>query len=88
MIKWNEVLSQLTLLGQLGLSLAMPLLMSLAGCYLAVSKLHAPLWVYLPGMILGLGASFMTAYKMYQSVTKKGKKPRRRKEERSFNKHF
>ena len=59
---WNEILAQLTMLGQLGLSLATPILMC-------------------------LGASFMTAYKVYLSVTNKEKKPRRGKEERSFNGH-
>ncbi|MBE5999295.1 MAG: AtpZ/AtpI family protein [Eubacteriales bacterium] len=87
-MKWNEILPHLTLLGQLGLSLATPVLLCLGGCYLAVTKLHAPLWVYLPGMILGLGASFMTAYKVYLSVTGKEKKPRRGENERSFNRHF
>ena len=84
---WNEILAQLTMLGQLGLSLATPILMCLAICYLLCTRLHAPLWIYLPGMILGLGASFMTAYKVYLSVTNKEKKPRRGKEERSFNGH-
>ena len=60
---WNEILAQLTMLGQLGLSLATPILMCLAVCYL------------------------MTAYKVYLSVTNKAKKPRRGKEERSFNGH-
>lgn len=85
---WNEILAQLTLLGQLGLSLATPILMCLAACYLLCTRLNAPLWIYLPGMILGLGASFMTAYKVYLSVTRKEEKRRRGKHERSFNGHF
>ncbi len=87
-MKWNEIFAQLTLLGQLGLSLAMPLLMCLAACYLLCSRLHAPLWIYLPGMILGLGASFMTAYKMYLAVTRREKKRPRDPEEKSFNQHI
>ena len=50
-MKWNEILAQLTLLGQLGLSLAMPILMCLGACYLLCTRLNAPLWIYLPGMI-------------------------------------
>lgn len=86
-MKWNEIFAQLTLLGQLGLSLAMPLLMCLGACYLLCTRLHVGMWVYLPGMILGLGASFMTAYKVYLAVTKKEKKSERGVYERSFNKH-
>ena len=87
MVKWNEILAQLTLLGQLGLSLATPILMCLGACYLACTRLHAPLWIYLPGMILGLGASFMTAYKVYLAVTRKEKKQQRGAHERAFNEH-
>ena len=85
---WNEILAQLTMLGQLGLSLATPILMCLAVCYLLCTRLHAPLWIYLPGMILGLGASFMTAYKVYLAVTGKEKKTGRGDQEKSFNKHL
>lgn len=87
MTRWNEIFAQLTMLGQLGLSLAMPLLMCLAACYLLCTRLQAPLWVYLPGMVLGLGASFMTAYKVYLSVTRRQKKPKRGAHERAFNEH-
>ena len=87
-MKWNEIFAQLTMLGQLGLSLAMPLLMSLGACYLLCTRLHVGLWVYLPGMILGIGASFMTAYKVYLAVTRREKKPKRGEHEQSFNRHF
>lgn len=87
-MKWNEIFAQLTMLGQLGLSLAMPMLMSLGACYLLCTRLHAPLWIYLPGMILGLGASFMTAYKVYLAVTRKEKRNRRGAHEKSFSRHM
>lgn len=87
-MKWNEIFAQLTMLGQLGLSLAMPMLMSLGGCYLLCTRLHAPLWIYLPGIILGIGASFMTAYKVYLAVTGREKKMRRGESEKSFNRHI
>ena len=87
-MKWNEILAQLTLLGQLGLSLAMPILMCLGACYLLCTRLNAPLWIYLPGMILGIGASFMTAYKVYLAVTRKEKRDLRDPDERSYNRHM
>lgn len=87
-MKWNQIFAQLTLLAQLGLSLAMPLLMCLAGCYMLCTRFGVGLWIYLPGMILGLGASFMTAYKVYLAVTGKEKKTGRGNREKSFNKHL
>ena len=87
-MKWNEIFAQLTFLGQLGLSIAMPMLMSLGACYLLCTRLHVGLWVYLPGMILGIGASFMTAYKVYLAVTKKETKRKRGLEEKSYNRHI
>ena len=84
----DEILAQLTLLGQLGLSLAMPILMCLGACYLLCTRLNAPLWIYLPGMILGIGASFMTAYKVYLAVTRKEKRDPRDPDERSYNRHM
>ena len=86
--EWSRILTQITLLGQLGLSLVTPPLMCLAACYFLCTRLHAPLWIYLPGMILGLGASFMTAYKVYTSVMNGEKKARRGSSERSFNRHL
>ena len=87
-MKWNQIFAQLTLLAQLGLSLAMPLLMCLGACYLLCTRLGVGLWVYLPGMILGLGASFMTAYKVYLSVTGREKKQKRGENEKNYNRHI
>ena len=86
-MKWNEIFAQLALLGQLGLSLAMPILMCLGACYLLCTRLGIGLWVYLPGMILGLGASFMTAYKVYLSVTRRGKDDGSSSRGPAFNEH-
>ena len=87
-MKWNEIFAQLTMLAQLGLSLATPLLICLAVCYLLCTRLGFGLLVYIPGMIMGLGASFMTAYKVYLSVTGRQKKRERGEKEVSFNKHI
>ena len=87
-MKWGDIFAQLTLLAQLGLSLATPILMCLAVCYLLCTRLGVGLWVYLPGMILGIGASFMTAYKVYLSVTGKEKKMKRGENEKYCNKHI
>ena len=89
MKRMSEIFGQLAMIGQLGLSLIMPLLMCLFACYLLCSKLSVGAWVYIPGFILGLGGSMMTAYKVYLAVLKKeSKKKSRSNNEISFNKHF
>ena len=84
-MKITQVMRNLSLIGQLGLSIAAPILMCLGAAYLAAEKLGIGLWIYLPALVLGLGSSFMTAYKVYLSATKDGKKKRRRA---AFNKHY
>ena len=74
------------MLGQLGLSLMMPLLICLGICYLLTTKAGLGLWIYFPGFIFGLGGSFMTAYKMWQSVSARERK-KGEKEPPAFNRH-
>ena len=89
MKRMSEIFGQLAMIGQLGLSLIMPLLMCLFACYLLCSKLSVGAWVYIPGFILGLGGSMTTAYKVYLAVLKKeSKKKSRSDNEISFNKHI
>ena len=83
---WVEISQRLIMLGQLGLSLMMPILICLGICYLLVTKAGLGLWIYIPGFIFGLGASFMTAYKMWLSVTAKEKK-KAQEEPPAFNWH-
>ncbi|WP_242835960.1 AtpZ/AtpI family protein [Butyrivibrio sp. FCS014] len=86
----SKLIGQFAMVGQLGLSLLMPLLMCLFACYLLVTKLSVGVWVYIPGFILGLGASWMTAYKVYLSVVHKEdkKKLKRDPNEVNFSKHI
>lgn len=77
----------ITMVGQLGLSLAMPLLICIFVCYELCTRAGVGVWVYLPGILFGLGSSFMTAYKVYLAVTKKNKKRERGENEVSFNRH-
>ena len=62
-----KMLNNLALVGQFGLSLMMPVIMCVFVCYFLCSKGIAGEWVYIPGFILGLGASFMTAYKFIEN---------------------
>ncbi len=87
MKRMSEILGQFAMVGQLGLSLLMPLLMCLVGCYLLCSKLSIGAWVYIPGFILGLGGSITTAYKVYLQVINKEEKKKKSNKEVSFNRH-
>jgi hypothetical protein len=83
----SRVLRNLSMIGQFGLSLATPTLMCLLSAYWLNTRIGSPLWIYIPALILGLGASFMTAWKLYQSIMQK-----RKKEDSSgktaFNRHY
>ena len=86
MRNWVTISQRLIMIGQLGLSLLMPLLMCMGGCYLLTTRLGIGLWIYFPGFIFGLGGSFMTAYKLWLSINAKEKK-RGESEPTSFNNH-
>ena len=64
----QRVLRQLSLIGQLGLSVVTPILMCLLVCWLLTTRAGAGTWVYIPGFILGLGSAFVSVWKVYQSV--------------------
>ena len=83
---WVNISQRLIMLGQLGLSLIMPLLICLGICHLLTTKAGLGLWIYFPGFIFGLGGSFMTAYKMWQSVSARERK-KGEKEPPAFNRH-
>lgn len=83
---WMQISQRLIMIGQLGLSLLMPLLICMGICYLLISKAGIGLWVYIPGFIFGLGASFMTAYKLWLTVSAKEKK-KSETEPPAFNLH-
>ena len=51
-----KALEDLVWLTQLGLSILLPLLMCLGGCWWATNRWGWPMWVYLPGIVLGLAA--------------------------------
>ena len=51
-----KALEDLVWLTQLGLSILLPLLLCLGGCWWATNRWDWPLWVYLPGILLGLAA--------------------------------
>ena len=87
MKQWSEILRNVTMLSQLGLSFITPLLLCLALCWFIISKTGVGVWVYIPGFIFGLGSSFMVAYRLYLSVLKKEEKEKKKRTSVSFNQH-
>ena len=84
---WSEMFKSLTMLSQLGLSLIMPLILCLGASWLIIRYTGAGNWVYIPGFILGLGSSAVTAWKMVRMVT--GKQEHNKKaDDIGFNKHL
>ena len=72
--QWSEILRNVTMLSQLGLSFITPLLLCLAICWFITSRTGVGGWVYIPGFFFGMGGSATVAYKFYLSVNKQEKK--------------
>lgn len=51
-----KALEDLVWLTQLGLSIMMPPLLCLGGCWWAVARWGWPEWLYIPAVVLGLGS--------------------------------
>ncbi|MDO4519121.1 MAG: AtpZ/AtpI family protein [Eubacteriales bacterium] len=87
MKQWTEIFKNITMLGQFGLSFIMPTLMCILLCWWLNAKVGVGAWVYIPGFILGMGSSFMVAYKFYRAVMQREKKEKNKKGI-SFNDHI
>ena len=87
MILFSGFMKNITMVTQFGLSLLMPTLMCLAGCWWLTMHTGIGAWIYIIGFIFGLGSSFMVADKLYLSVTKKEEKEKEKRKTISFNKH-
>ena len=70
----SDILKNLTMLGQLGLSFLTPILLCLLVCLFLQNHFQAPLWIYIPGFILGIGGSLMTVWKFGKAVMQDQKK--------------
>lgn len=78
MNKMYAALENLVWVAQLGVSIIMPLLLCLALCWWLVNSLHWGGWVYVPGILLGLGGGGVTfadfAKRWMARAKKEGKK--------------
>lgn len=74
-----KALEDLVWLTQLGLDLLLPLVVCLGGCWWAVNHWDWPMWLYLPAILLGLGAGAQNFWRFAKARLKRAKKeaPRR-----------
>ena len=86
MKNFSEILKHISMLGQLGLNIAIPIILCILGCWFLTDRLGVGEWVFIPGIILGIGGSFMSGYKFYVSESKRAAKDKD-KDKVSFNKH-
>lgn len=85
--KLSEIGRNITLIGQLGLTLVIPIVFCLFVCYWLNTSRGVGGWIYIPGLILGIGSSCMTAWKLYQSEKQKNGKPKENHGP-SFSRHY
>lgn len=87
MKQWAEILKNISILTQFGLSLITPLLLCLLLCWWLCGRFGLGGWIYIPGFFFGLGGSGTVAYKLYLTVTHRQKKEKQAKKKVSFNRH-
>lgn len=85
----SEIIKQLSMVTQFGLSLITPLLICLGISWWLSARFGLGGWVFLPGFFFGLGGSGMVAYKLYLGENKRREKEEKKKGSRiSFNRHI
>ena len=66
--QWSEILRNVTMLSQLGLSFITPLLLCLALCWFIISKTGVGVWVYIPGFFFGMGGSAASTASVWEML--------------------
>ena len=87
MKQWTDIIKNITMLTQFGLSFITPLLLCLGVCWWITSRTGIGGWIYIPGFFFGMGGSGMVAYKLYLSVNNRQKKEEKKRKKISFNRH-
>ena len=66
-----KVLENIVWLTQLGLSMLLPLVAFMAGCWWAVEHWGWPAWVYIPAILLGIGCGASTLFRFGRMMKSK-----------------
>lgn len=87
MKQWTDIIKNITMLTQFGLSFITPLLLCLGGCWWITSHTGIGGWIYILGFFFGMGGSGMVAYKLYLSVNNRQKKEEKKRTKIAYNRH-
>lgn len=82
---WYDALEHLSWLTQLGLSMLLPLVVFLWCSWYVCENWHAPYWVYLVAIALGLGSGVQTFRHFSRRLVRKAEKER--PQTIGFNRH-
>lgn len=85
---YKEIVKNLSMLTQFGLSFITPTLLCLAICWWLNAKVGIGPWIYILGFFFGLGGSATVAYKLFLTIqSKEAKEKKKKKQTISFNSH-
>lgn len=87
MRQWTDIIKNVSMLTQFGLSLLTPLLLCLGICWWLSNRFDLGGWIYLPGFFFGLGGCASVTWKMYRSLLHRQEKEEK-KEKAAFNRHI
>ncbi|MBQ5430771.1 MAG: AtpZ/AtpI family protein [Lachnospiraceae bacterium] len=76
----GKVMTDIVYVGQLGLDMVVPVILCLGVSYYLHNNLHLGVWVFVPGLALGLGGSAMSFKRFYHRIVMKGTKKKDKKE--------
>ena len=85
---WTDLMRNLAMMTQLGLSFITPLLLCLAAAYLLMTRFSLGGWVFLPAFFFGMGGSAMVAYKFYRATVLKETRQAKENKTISYNRHL
>ncbi len=86
MKNWSELIKNLAMLTQFGLSLITPLLICLGICWYLETHTGVGSWIYIAGFFFGLGGSGTFALKTFRRISDKEQK-KKKDQDISFNRH-
>ncbi len=82
-----KALEDLTWFLQLGISLLMPLLLMMALCWWLTQRFSVGSWVFIPGLILGLGASAVSFRSFSRIIMNRPENKVEKEKPVRFNRH-
>ncbi len=80
--EWMEILRGLTWLTQVGLSFAVPVVLCLLGANWLCDRFSVGAWIYLPAVVLGLGAGAASFASFARAAASHARKTQKRPPDR------